>query len=394
MRNQISRKKAPSFLFVDYVYPPALDYFNLNKDSEGDYEATKKRIFQQVLNRASLFALSFKKLGYQADSIILSCENLQRKWAKEHGIAPKAFPVPHIARKSYFVRSLFSKFPKMYYFLKGFAEKKSFTFQILLAQVQDFKPDVLFISDFHQFTPEFLKTAKKYVGKIAAFINAPIYVSDEFFKSYDMLFSPFPHYVEMFQKMEISSAYLPFAFEPTILEQIGKKGRIYDCVFVGGLSRGVDKIPFFEELAKKADVKFWGYMNPPPNHESPIFSNYQGQAWGQDMYKILAQSKIVINRHVIKHGSFSSKYADNVRLYEATGMGCLLITDWKENLGDLFTIGKEVETYRTIDEATEKIMYYLTHEREREKIARAGQQRTLKDHTYEQRAKTILEILP
>ncbi|MEK6828750.1 MAG: glycosyltransferase [Nanoarchaeota archaeon] len=365
----------------------------MSKGSEGDYEDTKRKISQRVLNRASLFALSFQKLGYRADSLILSCENLQRKWAKEHGIKLTALPIPHIARKSYFVRFLFSKFPKMYYFLKGLTDKKSLTLQILLSQIQDFKPDVLFIFDFHYFTPEFLKAARKYVGKIVGCINAPIYVPDRFFKSYDMLFSPFPHYVEMFQKMGISSAYFPFAFEPTILKEVGDKERIHDCVFIGGLSKGVDKIPFFEELAKKVNVKFWGHMNPPLSPASPILSTYQGTAWGIDMYKILAQSKIVINRHVIKHESFSSKYADNVRLYESTGMGCLLITDWKKNLGELFEIGKEVETYRTLDELVEKVRYYLTHDKEREKIAQAGQKRTLRDHTYEERSKKLSEII-
>ncbi|TSC75467.1 MAG: hypothetical protein G01um101430_309 [Parcubacteria group bacterium Gr01-1014_30] len=393
MRKQISRKNSPSFLFIDHVYPPALDYFNLNDDTKSNYEATKRKISQQILNRGSLLAVNFQKLGYRADSIILSCEPLQKKWAREHGIGITSLPVPHIARKSYFVRSIFSKFPKMYYFLKGLAEKKSFNFQILLAQIQDFKPAVLFILDFHQFTPDFLETARKYVGKIAAFVNAPIYAPAELFKSYDILFSPFPHYVEMFQKMGISSAYLPFSFEPIILEEIGKKERIEDCVFIGGLSRGMDKISFLEELSRKINVKFWGYMNPTLPSDSPILSTYKGQAWGIDVLKILAKSKIVVNRHVQKHENFSSKYADNVRLYESTGMGALLITDWKENLGELFEIGKEVETYRTSEEAAEKVKYYLSHEREREKIAKAGQARTLQDHTYEQRAKKIMEIL-
>lgn len=106
------------------------------------------------------------------------------------------------------------------------------------------------------------------------------------------------------------------------------------------------------------------------------------------MFKILAQSKIVINRHTQKiEKHYASKYANNMRLYEATGMGALLITDFKESFGDLFEVGKEVEIYHSLEELSEKINYYSQHDKEREKIAQAGQKRTLKDHTYQVRAK-------
>jgi len=41
----------------------------------------------------------------------------------------------------------------------------------------------------------------------------------------------------------------------------------------------------------------------------------------------------------------------------------------------------------------EKIDYYLEHDKEREKIARAGQRRTLRDHTYKNRVKDIIKII-
>jgi len=41
----------------------------------------------------------------------------------------------------------------------------------------------------------------------------------------------------------------------------------------------------------------------------------------------------------------------------------------------------------------EKIYYYLEHDKEREKCARAGQKRTLKYHTYQERVKEIIKYL-
>jgi len=73
-------------------------------------------------------------------------------------------------------------------------------------------------------------------------------------------------------------------------------------------------------------------------------------------------------------------HATNMRLFEATGVGILLITDSKVNLNELFELGKEVVAYRSPEECVELVQYYLEHDREREDIARAGQERTLQEH--------------
>jgi spore maturation protein CgeB len=82
-----------------------------------------------------------------------------------------------------------------------------------------------------------------------------------------------------------------------------------------------------------------------------------------------------------------------MRLYEATGCGALLLTDAKDNLGDLFEVGKEVVAYRSGAEAAELVRHYLANSKERIAIARAGQQRTLATHSYRQRMAELVEIL-
>ena len=52
------------------------------------------------------------------------------------------------------------------------------------------------------------------------------------------------------------------------------------------------------------------------------------EVWGLDMYRALARSKITINRHI----NVAENNANNMRLFEATGTGSLLITDRKDNL--------------------------------------------------------------
>ena len=69
-----------------------------------------------------------------------------------------------------------------------------------------------------------------------------------------------------------------------------------------------------------------------------IRKRYQGPAFGRDLYRILSTSRITVNCHIDVAGQF----ADNMRLFEATGAGTLLITDWKVNLHNVFELGKEV----------------------------------------------------
>ncbi len=82
-----------------------------------------------------------------------------------------------------------------------------------------------------------------------------------------------------------------------------------------------------------------------------------------------------------------------MRLFEATGIGAFLLTDAKPDLGELFEPGREVATYRHAAEAAERIRHYLAHPEERDAIARAGQRRTLAEHTYARRAEQLVEIL-
>jgi hypothetical protein len=116
---------------------------------------------------------------------------------------------------------------------------------------------------------------------------------------------------------------------------------------------------------------------------------FRGKAWGAEMYKIFAESKIVINRH----GAIADGYSVNFRMFEATGMGALLVTEEGKNTSDLFEPGKEVLTYVNIDDAVQVIKNALADFDNYQAIALAGQHRTLTEHTYRQRAREIDGVL-
>jgi len=107
------------------------------------------------------------------------------------------------------------------------------------------------------------------------------------------------------------------------------------------------------------------------------------------MYEIFHKSLMTLNHHI----DVAGEYAGNARLFEATGVGTLLVTDWKKNLHEMYEPGQEVVAYRSAEECAELVQYYLEHDEEREAIARAGQERTLRDHTYYQRMLEFSEIV-
>jgi spore maturation protein CgeB len=109
-------------------------------------------------------------------------------------------------------------------------------------------------------------------------------------------------------------------------------------------------------------------------------SHNLGGVYGIEMYRTIGQNAIQLNSH-----GDGSLQAGNMRLYEATGMGTLLLTDWKSNLPDLFVPEKEIITYKNKAEAIDKINYYLKNTNEAKEIALNGQKRTFAQYSTQTR---------
>lgn len=386
--------KKLSFLFVNAYYPAFLKYFyNKNKDMiDKSYDEQKVAVISELFGTANFYSSNLIKLGFWANDIILNNKILQKQWAREHGIKfDDSLNFSPSIRRFSFLRSFIQKQPQLYWWIKETTYKKSWIYQILLAQIKEYKPDILYVLDVNFIVPAFLSAVKKYVkmvvGQIASLLPPPKYL-----KSYDLIISSLPHYVEKFRKMGIKSEYMKLAFEPLILEKLSEdKDHKYEVTHIGSYgSIHNERNELLEEVARKVKVDFWGYGIDNLKKDSLILKNYHGECWGIDMYNILYNSKITLTKHITK---VAGNYANNARLYEATGCGTLLLVDKKDNLGEIFKIGKEVVVYENTNDLVNKIKYYLSHNEEREKIAKAGQKRTLKDHTYAVRTRELLDIL-
>ena len=73
----------------------------------------------------------------------------------------------------------------------------------------------------------------------------------------------------------------------------------------------------------------------------------------------------------------------------------MALNEYCPELEDMFDVGKEIVTFEfgNIEEVREKLAWYLSHDFEREKVARAGYERGHKEHTFAARIRKILDIV-
>lgn len=364
---------------LDTYYPRFLRSFYA-KNVEMRYaafNAQRQALLNAAFGTADFYSRHLRELGVEAHDLILNCVPLQRAWAKENDVpfSAWALKLPHRFFRLPIIGPWLAALP-------GLVE-------VAVAQIRSLKPDVLYCQDLSFFPGEVLQGLKPHVRLIVGQIACPL-LPASFLKGYDLILTSFPHFVARLRALGVASEYFRIGFDERVLELLGCVHKDLDATFVGGISRNHGKaLPLLEYLANHTPIKFFGYGAKSLPRSSPIRRCHYGEVWGLDMYRTLARSRITLNRHI----DVAENYANNMRLYEATGVGTLLLTDHKDNLGELFEIGKEVIAYTSKEEAAEMIHYYLAHPDEAQEIARAGQKRTLSEHTYRHRMKELVEIL-
>jgi hypothetical protein len=344
----------PAFLRAHYARSPGLE--------ARPYAEQWRSLMDTFFGTADSYSHALGELGHEAREIVANAAPLQEAWAREHGFRSA---LPFRLRRERLVRD----------------------------QAADFQPDIVYVQNMRFFSRRLLADLRRggatIVGQIAS--EAP---SDGKVRAFDLVLTSFPHFVERFRAAGVASEYLRIGFDPRVLTRLGAaeaQRERHGAVFVGSLNRTQHSSAnaLLERAASRAPIDFWGYAADGWPETSPIRARYHGEAWGIDMFRVLYESRIALNRHI----GVAEQYANNMRLYEATGVGTMLMTDEKENLPGLFTPGSEVVTYSGEDELVERVAYYLEHDEERRAIAAAGQARTLREHTYRHRMEELLAIL-
>lgn len=390
MRFLILNTDYPEFLSWLYTEHPGLE--------QQPYEEQMQARNESLFGVADFYSSNLRKLGHEAWDIHTNNEFIQRAWAREHGVQIDKQPVivrsrqkalqkaRHIAARSPLLYRIGSF---LYPIIRRVDMRQEWFYEIMAAQIKHYKSDVLLNQAMDGISGRFLREMKPYVRLLIGQIASPLPEGEDF-SCYDLVISSLPNLIDHFRNLGVRSELNRLAFDPGVLDRLDSHNGDIPVSFVGQVSPAHQtRVRLLEHLCSSLEIKIWGIGidKLPPN--SPIRERYIGRAWGIQMYQILRDSRMTLNHHI----DISESYGNNMRLYEATGVGTLLMTDWKENLHEMFEPSKEVVAYRTPEECAELIQYYLDHDDEREAIARAGQARTLREHTYYKRMQELVDIL-
>jgi glycosyltransferase involved in cell wall biosynthesis len=372
MRIAIVDTYYPAFVASFYERHPGL--------AEAPYERQLEALLMSSFGTSDAYSHHLRALGHEAIDLIADCTPLQHRWAVEHGAVRlgrlAAAAMPGIA---------------------GARAQRRALRQITLRQVAEFEPDVVFCHNLAFFSRAELDELRKrhfVVGQIASPLPPARLVG-----GFDLVLTSFPHFVPRIRALGPDSEFFRLGVDPRVVERVRAAGqdptrldaRPYGVVFVGGVNPRVHAqgTRLLEELAARFPVDVWGYGAGELPPGSPILERYHSEAWGLDMYKALAGARIAVNRHI----DAAEGHANNMRLYEATAMGALLVTDAGIGLDEIFEPGREVLSYTQADDLIGQIERALADEDERVAIAAAGQRRALEEHSFARRMAELVEML-
>lgn len=361
------------------------DYSDFQRTLYSQHPGLAKQSYQEQMRvridsffgTGDFYSRNLGTLGHESRDALLNVEPLQRQWARENSLV---LSMSHKPIKFRLRRGIVPWVSR---------EKDTrWICEILAAQIKAFRPDVVYSMALQAVDSDFLRSVQGFYGVAVGQHASQLPSSD--LSEYDLILSSLPNQVDYFRTLGIKSELFRLGFEPKVLTRLSLGPKKYDVAFVGGVGYNFTQgTRMLEELCRRRDVCIWGYGSELLPKASPIHAAHQGQAWGLQMYQILHDAKIVFNRHI----DFAENHANNMRLYESTGVGAMLLTDKKKDLNEIFAPNREVITYETVEECVELADYYLEHESERAAVAQAGQQRTLTDYNYLKRMQELVGIV-
>jgi spore maturation protein CgeB len=385
-------------LVLNTDYPRFLQA--LYGENEGLQDATYRE--QMAVRNATLFggadfySRNFLAHGHASAELHVNNRWIQYAWARENGLDISPPPSPRDdgvaatpglkARVKTLLRPVLVPLTKPFRHYRMPAWEAA----VMLAQIEAFRPDVILNQEITYIDNQTLLPLRARGIGIMGQLASPL-AAQESYSAYDLIISSLPNLVKHFRSKQVRAEFNQLAFEPSVLDALGPQPpRDIDLSFVGSLSpEHHTRIRMLEFIARNAPLKVWGngIERLPPS--SPLHACYQGEAWGRDMFNVLRRSRITLNRHI----DMAEGWANNMRLYEATGMGAMLLTDAKRNLAEIFRPSIEVANYTSDEDCAAQIRHYLADEPARAAIAAAGQKRAVEDQTYYNRTGEIIDLI-
>lgn len=396
-------------LKITTLYPRYVkDFYDSHPGlAEQPFAEQKAALEYDACGWADFWSHALATLGYDTLEVSWNVEPMQRAWAREN--------------------------------LPGYTETMGLD-EIALCQAKAFRPDVLWFDDPNTSLLRSIREQVPSIRLVLGWTGSAVPNTDAW-RHMDLVLSCAPEAVQTLGNAGFRAGQLHHGFDPRINSRLQDRPKSVDFTFIGQLLRmssfHLQREEMLKRLAATSNIAIYS-----PSAELGLLDNLRedlagvvydfahglkrfgvpasalgalpliGRAlrlpcrpvrplnpalkgflrpavFGLDMYQVLRDSRAVLNIHA----DSSPRFASNMRLFETTGVGTCLVTDWKENLHELFEPDREVVVYKSVDECVEKVTWLLDHPQEREKIAAAGQRRTLEEHTFARRAVRLDEII-
>lgn len=343
-------------------YPSYIDSFRSANPSVSAlrYQDQTIAIIADGFGAQHLFSAHMHKVGYQSQLIVANDFALQSQWAKENGIVPTA----------------------------------NWETEIVRAQVEAFRPDVLYLNNPLSFGSDFIRSLSYQPALVIAWaVFAPPAGTD--YSAIDLILTS--NYASARENLDAGAKYIE-NFLPGMPEQLlahlPKNKKEYDLVFCGQVSSSHQRRLQYLKLIAQSAIRtgrfkpaFFIETTPETPDEIRMFA--QTPRWGIQMLERIALGKIGFHLTVDSAGSA----AGAMRLFETTFVGTLFLGEQDPSLSTYFQADKEIATFKGERDLEEKILYYLDNQTKLEQISKAGQERCLREHGMSSRIRQLDQII-
>ena len=261
------------------------------------------------------------------------------------------------------------------------------------------KINEVYLSTSFSYNPDVILSVKgetllpKYIDKIKNNVNSNITLwfpdDPRFFNSlvkdiaphYDTIFTCSKNAINLYSSILVDNVYrLPFGCDPYIHKgMINIQSMKKRALFIGTFSP--KRYRFLKSL-----IKLGVPLDIIGSKWSSFLSGHvvRDAVTGFEYTKTIQSYPMVINLHQ------DINYGPNMRTFEVTGSGGVLISDRSEDITDFFRDNKEIMIYDSIREAAEKIKLMLNDTELLLNFSKLSQDRCYKFNTYDQRVKELL----
>jgi spore maturation protein CgeB len=182
-------------------------------------------------------------------------------------------------------------------------------------------------------------------------------------------------------------AYMPFGVDPDAFSIDGVSADDHkkydaDVCFIGAW------YPEREQILARLedfDLKVFGWKGW---EKTSVAHRYGGPLNAHESAIACRCANIVLNMNIQPpvHGV-------NAKTFEICASGGFQLTDFRSDLPDLFIADRELVVFRSPEELVAIIRKYLDDPQARERIARAGHARVMRDHTLRKRVRTMITAI-